>query len=1171
MSNGYIESSLKRFLKRKVKVTLGLVVAFMITGTVGFADDREEMHNGKTAGMNTAIDNLTGVGKNNNFNSFEKVLTINGHEYTVKMENNILSFDRTNSDSPLISTAELKQEWISNILKKNMDKIFADLETADKSDSTVNNIIITSNQNILLNPNKVVDEEGYKQILNNGVIIAGNAQMGNNGNLTKLKFINNGIIYSNRNGQLLNNAGQDNQLINYGLIFVKAAAGQGISTAHNSKIINYGLIDSLESGQSVNNNNATYNEIVNFGIINMNTYGQRISGKTNKGYNYGIIDGKNGKNGTGISLSNEAQGYNYGLITADNGINAGENGKGYNYGVIKVSDAAKAFSGNVENYGIVIADKGTLGAQYNTGILLDGNYNAVEKDITTFKAGDTVQSLGENDTFKSNSKGFVKNESVSIDNTQNKAIGAVVTEELENAVFNYTGSREEGLFLKNTYLTGYFEKNGTLLNVGDNDLTLAGDTHITAVKNDFNLDIAAVKIGENGKITIMDSAQINGIIDGAENSTIAFASAKGKYEVNGSTVEIYIEDPESADSEYQKYFDVVLGSNVNNGTVDGITISTEDAVKDLTNRVVIEESLTVGAVDGVSIKADGKEETELELDIKNMKSIEGDIVLGKEKDTVAIDNVDNTDYSQQLIDLGDGNDKFIANGHAQGRNMFNYNVKNAETLELNGGTWGNWNEAQGKISFDNADTNPDFVVGNSTTMIITLNAEGSYGSDFANYIKDTLGKHAVITGTDKDSVVKYLISEDGLDSSNLNTENYSFGEGVSYKDSPIFNIDSTAGEGVTISVKTGEEMGLSGQDRIIYEAYLEQIKAGNANKDVINQINGFDTQEDFVSIIKDTQTAGKAYYTAGSVVTKDITNTYLSAVEDFRKRAGKGEWLAQGKYINTDSEFDGGSSVRGYEGDITGTVGMIEYGVSENTSYGAVFGMGDSEMDINGGGNLEGDNIYAGLYMKHRTANGIELVGNLGYMENDMDSSIRSDFTGTNDVAINGTAFEKGTADSSAFVLSLKGRKDYRLSDTVRLQPTLGARATLINQEKAENPEMHFTISEQDIIVLEGTVGMGIAKDIALSNGKVELNTGVEYTFAVSNTNNDAEYTLFEGDYRATHIKMDDVDAAENTGTVYVGADYEHENGVGFNGKYEMMWSDKGDDSRITAGISYRF
>ena len=39
MGKSYVENSLKRFLKRKVKITLGFVVAFMITGMVSFGAD----------------------------------------------------------------------------------------------------------------------------------------------------------------------------------------------------------------------------------------------------------------------------------------------------------------------------------------------------------------------------------------------------------------------------------------------------------------------------------------------------------------------------------------------------------------------------------------------------------------------------------------------------------------------------------------------------------------------------------------------------------------------------------------------------------------------------------------------------------------------------------------------------------------------------------------------------------------------------------------------------------------------------------------------------------------------------------------------------------------------------------------------------------------------------
>ena len=38
MGKSYVENSLKRFLKRKVKITLGVVVTFLITGAVSFAE-----------------------------------------------------------------------------------------------------------------------------------------------------------------------------------------------------------------------------------------------------------------------------------------------------------------------------------------------------------------------------------------------------------------------------------------------------------------------------------------------------------------------------------------------------------------------------------------------------------------------------------------------------------------------------------------------------------------------------------------------------------------------------------------------------------------------------------------------------------------------------------------------------------------------------------------------------------------------------------------------------------------------------------------------------------------------------------------------------------------------------------------------------------------------------
>ena len=65
MGKNYVESSLKRFLKRKAKITTGFIVAFMITGSVGFAEGIEYYAKDKdikiekkgdiTVGVNTSV------------------------------------------------------------------------------------------------------------------------------------------------------------------------------------------------------------------------------------------------------------------------------------------------------------------------------------------------------------------------------------------------------------------------------------------------------------------------------------------------------------------------------------------------------------------------------------------------------------------------------------------------------------------------------------------------------------------------------------------------------------------------------------------------------------------------------------------------------------------------------------------------------------------------------------------------------------------------------------------------------------------------------------------------------------------------------------------------------------------------------------------------------------
>ena len=1220
MGKNYAESSLKHYLKQKVRITLGLVVTFLITGVCAFGgsidlsnEDYQKAENSlnELGQHDLAIGNGE-IGIDKNDTSKKIKITEKEGVYTITYT----GINAYPSDS--VKKVEISKKYLSGNTVNNINKF---LNSQDKEYKLITEALtedIAENQFVQNNTSEkfVQQATGTKNITNNGYILGYYGQKVENG-----EAVNNGTIMSDSFGQ--SSSKGNGNLINNGLIVLAKDVSYG-QYVNKGKAYNYGTIIGKQYLQATTKLDAgTINtiELYNYGVLksidessgDTRYQGQVIDAQGAKAYNYGLIDGKNNLqfsvNGRWSTLLS-----NYGTlnISSQNGVaQTHHQGSSENYGLIKIINGAAVLgdkdsiigkavnrgvihsSGNseiyknvktIDNTGIIITNADLSNKEWSkTGVTLNTNYELQNTDTAVTVTGDTF----DNSSFGDKNIGYInatdRTSSIKISdiraekdkngNTIKKVIGIVAddknTQDDKKPVVFET---DKNLLLEELDMTGYLVNGGTLIDMNGNDLILS-NANITVTEDLTKTNgekAVAVDLG-TGKLSLMGDSEINGIIKGEAGSVVESVAQKDdNFRTEGETVlEFKNADADIADINYT---DIKL-----TGTDAGKIVTEFNKTSEgKENTIEIGRNFVLGTADDYKtetvIQETSKEGNKSNYIIDNLDNIHGNISLGAGENTVTVNS--RFEKYDGKIDLGAGEDKFIVTENVGYNviNTFNHVVYNAETVELKGGVWGNWNEAHGSIRFDESTKDvktPNLTLGDKTVMRITLNTENE-GSDFANFISDDLHmKHAVITGTGNGSAVKYWIGYDGLDSTKLSSDKYSFGEGINTDVSAIFKVDRVEGKETTVTVKTAEDMGLSGQDRIIYNAYLNEIKAdGNVNTDVVDQINGYNSSEAFVKHIKDIPVTGEAYYTAGSVVTMDIADTYMSAVEDFTKRAGKGEWLAQGKYLNSDTEFDGGSKVKGYDGDVTGTVGMIEYGLTENTSYGAVFGMGDSEMDIDGGGKLDGDNTYAGLYMKHRTSNGIELVANIGYVENDMDSVLRNDFEfGNNTASGNGKTFEKGTADSSAVVIGVKGRKDYRISDTVKLQPVLGARATLINQDEAENPEMHFTIKEQDIIVLEGTAGMGIAKEIALSEGKLELNAGAEYTFAASSSTNDAEYTLFD----TTEVKLEDTDAAENTGTIYIGADYEHESGIGFNGKYEMLWSDKGDDSRITAGVSYRF
>ena len=1173
-----LEKSLKRYLKRKVRITLGFVTAFAIMGNVGFANS--------TTDYELAEKYLNGIESTKlDEKSYE-----NGN-YKISVDSN----------GKLILTGFIYQENGKDVL----NNIKISTETKKILDDSLAYFV----ENGVISISDVWKESENLGVVNNNL---------NNGQQYGGNILNNGIIISQSIGQN-SNYSVSKKIENYGLILVDRGRGDGgaqvLIGGDSSTILNYGTILSNGSGQTItarSKNGLTYN----YGYIYSKSYGQEIQNSTNgQAYNFGIIDSElvgqhiksdatNGvvkNNGeinvvknTGIGqhiVGDTNIGYNYGLINVNDGIGikTETNGQAYNNGVIKIDDETKAFSGdNIINNGIVIVNKensnitGTITAE-NNGVILDKDYNLVNgknDNVTSINNGDTINN-------SSASSNYLKDGQATIsENLVDKTLNTVVTEtsNLNSSVFTYNG--KEDLNLVNTDITGYFEKGGTLLEVGGGaDLILAGDSQITAVKNNItDTDIVAVKINDGGNLAIAGTANVNGKIEGVEGRLAYLAANSGAIENSkiAENIEVKSITVENATDYLINNGGISQENNYTNLTfrntkVEDFNINFETTAEGIKNKIVLEDSVEItNGINGQNTK----EGNDLYLEINNIDKIGGDILLGAGNDEISIEK--NLSYENK-IDLGAGEDTLVLK-HANEsdekhekteENTFNYNVMNTENINLVGG---HWHIEDAHIGFDEASNSANInILGREDgtkdgELHVEINSLG-IGQGVESSLDGIVDEGTDLTIT-ANGGIKYVVG----DNFNVYQDNYIFdtdykigsyenkeGELVEteIKGAVIFDVthetkeDGTAT--VNLRVKDASEFGLE-KYTAIYDTVLANL---TQNKELTDAINYYNDSK-FINMIKGTDNKASAFYTTGYAVTKDVTDMYMDTVESFGRKAGAGEWLAFGKYLSSDTEFDGGSSSRGYDGDITGTVGMLEYGVNDTTSYGVVFGKGDTKVDINGGGKLDGDNTYVGGYVKHTTEGGIELLGNIGFTKSDLDAKFNS-FTSVGDVDY--SMISDGSSNADAITLSLKAKKPYSITETLRVEPMLGARYTLINQDAVESSDMNFRIDARDVTVLEGMAGADLVKDFSVANGKLSLKTGVEVSLLSVSDSDDARYTLYGNEIAL----VNEEEIADSKVSAHVGFGYEHENGVGVDARYKFIWTDKGDSNRAEVGLSYRF
>lgn len=1215
-----LEKSLKRYLKRKVRITLGFVTAFAIMGNVGLAAETEDYIKAEEA--------LKGLGTVE-LPASETITKDEGQTVTVTNEDgnslkiNFGGFAYSNANREVTLDKSLISSSVGEYLKLAIENIRegeVGTSTILENNGILNNVIQTGNS---INNGLLVAQYGQRignnqEVAYNYGIISSNNDGQYINATTNGKMYNEGIIFGNQtiqngsNFSLIENkglivgiqkmlGGDSNKIINYGIISsstnsqILLADSKDATLMRNSEAINYGILkttstSSSNAGQIISAYRATANEekvfinssLKNYGLIDSTTHGQYIyNGENNSAENYGVI--KVGNDGYAINVRNGVNGTN----------NIANNNSGINYGTVIKSSGTNVFSEGVTNKGIVILDNTVTDlTSYNLG---DNQGIVIKEDgtlLNTDKVAEYSQSSDIGNTFTAEkTTAYVKGTNNKItEDLSNKVIGTVVDTNTETPVFKYEGENGK-LVLENTVLTGYFKGNGTLLDVGNNDLTLLGDTKIVTSKDDFTLtDVVALNI--DGTLKMVGNAEVAGKITG--DGSISGVAQKGTFNID--LKEVLLQNANGEEINYlgdnKNYTDIKYDTlKTSLLTLDFDTTEAKDDEGTIENKIKFTDNLLIEGKDGIAIDGRGttdKNNTHLifaSLSQKDeagniIESVKGDILLGASDDTMEVN--DNSAFKYK-IDLGAGEDTLVLK-HANEtdtehkkteENTFNYNVMNTENINLVGG---HWHIEDAHIGFDEA--------GNSANINILGREDGTKDGELHVEINSLgIGQGVessldgiVDEGTDltitANGGIKYVVG----DNFNVYQDNYTFdtdykigsyensaGELVKteIKGAVIFDVTHEKHEDETVTVnlrvKDASEFGLE-KYTAIYDTVLANL---TQNKELTDAINYYNNTK-FVDMIKGTDNKASAFYTTGYAVTKDVTDMYMDTVESFGRKAGAGEWLAFGKYLSSDTEFDGGSSSRGYDGDITGTVGMLEYGVNDTTSYGVVFGKGDTEIDITGGGKLDGDNTYIGGYVKHTTEGGIELLGNIGFTKSDLDAKFKS-FTPVGDVDY--SMISDGSSDADAITLSLKAKKPYSISETLRVEPMLGARYTLINQDAVESSDMNFRIDARDVTVLEGMAGADLVKDFSVANGKLSLKTGVEVSLLSVSDSDDARYTLYGNEIAL----VNEEEIADSKVSAHVGFGYEHENGVGVDARYKFIWTDKGDSNRAEVGLSYRF
>lgn len=1120
-----LEKSIKRYLKRKTKITLGFIVAFLLSCNFVSAEEFgmiiQQTENGILFN-NKVFDKETHefVG-----NTFENSIYANNNIIKLKNENDYvigIAVGNMTDEDNIISEMEInsiKNNGVIDINGEDISAIYIDIynNTSDFNISNTGIIKAVSLKDSIGIDNTLWEEKRIiGDIINNGVISVSGGQS---------SFGTVGIYNSNKFGDKM----EINNVINKGIITAKNEikgtagvinSGSSMSIFELSSFINDGVILSSgylgsSKGVCIDNVIMPNSYVINNGIIlaentQENATGLELMSTKSLGIkNTGLIGSYSKENGI---YEREIYGIDLSYLRGDNEL--------FNTGAVYSLKHSKSKS-KVIGVNIYTANSGyddtknTTVSFINKGIIL-GEKNAVNKKIFD----DNPFNL------KFDNYGILANKTeteniIEIDNNN---------KDVDDIINNY------GLMFT-VKDDGTYKIDSTNQKTADNVINakLTSDSKGTESISADNY-IGKYINGITDTLKVEKDAEIkNSVINGYTNAVV-FAEGGHSLTLKDTTVNGGLSNISDTENSLGT---AISGSN--SGEKLTLVSSSDE------NKTVINGSIDLGAGDDI-------------LTLNNKVQINGNINGGTDNDTLNFGSESLTASAKSLKD----SQNILENS----QNIL-YNISGFENINVN----------ENITLFENIEVTDakNITIGENGNLILRID-----GTD--NNSHALLGNEGEISSTGG----KLLLALNGVgEGATIEFGDMILGESIKGNEigyTEDITLDTTSllhslakGENNTVTVKTVENLPETDIPENVNYDKLNKIYQSIRSVDKVGEFN-VDGQDKLTGLVKYLHDiyAGNPYAYSSELSRKTMGMMRNLADKDLKPELNK--WAVYGGFTHVDGGTENSYYGKGYytydigsrdiEADtkITGGYFKAEYGKSQDITTGIIFGGNNSETKI-GASKVEGDSFYFGAYAK-KYLNNFRFILGAGFQHGDY----KGERTAVGYEGIISTEKYDSNYHDRGFDIYGNMKYSHEIGNNFFFEPSFALSYTYLDQDGVKDEEgvLAAETDSQNFDYSSGEINLDLRKTFAGEKFTHSLTAGVSYERMLSG---------YDEEYITGRIKGGtdfDILVPEKEKDIFsLNAKYELETDKGIlfdiKGSYRFEHDTDQNEWTVGTGIGYKF